>query len=376
MGSFRDRISKPNRLLLLVYVLCFLGFVFNRSHSGQPEQLDNAGKQPSLSTVKTNPKVCALFFVYSGVKRYEDEVVASITRLKSLNPDVFTILVTDNPALSSEAVIDRLELMKEGRLQRFTRSFNRAIGRSEWLTRVEYISTLHSWASDCDITISLDSHVTVCSRNMYARMQKLYHREDFHIGTNVEHVPGFAVAFEYDRSYGKRLHPHNFAIVFKKSLTSARVFQGWYHRMTSWKGRLIGIFNSDDQRPLMFELQAQNTPLSRLPESLAYAEKSVDKGKFGMLPRFTFAFDGNVTLVHSYDKNALPSGFSNICDFVNSDRRPRMVLRSSTSKQSKYQLAFSVAQCLSVLNDYEPRMCTDRALSFGLRKPFPSNGID
>ena len=91
--------------------------------------------------------------------------------------------------------------------------------------------------------------------------------------------------------------------------------------------------HGDDQLPLKRAFDDTNFTLTRLPESFAFALKSVDSERFGGLwPRFSYLIDPgkNVTLVHSYDSRRVPKKFRNFCEFLNADSAlARMVFQVS-----------------------------------------------
>ena len=84
------------------------------------------------------PRKCAVFFVYGGVPRYENEVMRTMARLKSLNPVVRTILVTDNMNLTN----DKMAPGTPGRRYPQVDSFHRihTPEKKSWLPRLKFVS--------------------------------------------------------------------------------------------------------------------------------------------------------------------------------------------------------------------------------------------
>lgn len=79
-----------------------------------------------------------------------------------------------------------------------------------------------------------------------------------------------------------RYLPHNFAVVFRGQSPATRtIMKEWWHQMHGAHG--------DDQKPLMKAIEAKNFNFTRLSEGFTFAFKSVDRGRYGMWPRFTYA---------------------------------------------------------------------------------------
>lgn len=315
--------------------------------------------------------MCVVFQVYNHIERYEAEVQASIARLKKLNPDMTTILITDNKDLAGDT-IDMLKVIQHDKY-----SLLRLVGINDFTTRLLYLSTLHTWAPDCDMHMSLDSHVTVCSSNLRERLLELYTDPSFHIGTNVEHNPypsWKSTPFTYDPIYGGKYMPHNFCIVIRThSAPVIQLLQVWYEYMTSWKTKIMTGFDADDQKPLQKLLQASSQTsisLTRLKESFAMAEKSVHKRKYGFYPRFTYALQGNVTMIHSHRKEGIPAKYhGDMCAFMNSgSTNSRMLIRKegNATRPGLYQLVYDAKHCEQELLNFEPRICSDPAQLYGL----------
>ena len=147
-------------------------------------------------------------------------------------------------------------------------------------------------------------------------------------------LPRYASPFRYEdcgrrggegKSFCEKNVPHNFAIVVKRSAVAQVTMQAWWKRMKGHHG--------DDQLPLKRAFDDTNFKLTRLPESFAFAMKSVDSGRFGGLwPRFSYLLDpgNNVTVVHSHDRSGVPDEFQDFCGFVNANSSvARMVFQVS-----------------------------------------------
>ena len=336
-------------------------------------------------TVASPPRRCAVFFVYGGVLRYEEEVLRTIGLLKKLDPDVRSILVSDT--------LDRKELAPgEPDPYADVDSFHviPTPPQKSWLPRLKFVSqTMEKKFRDCDVTIALDSHVTVCSSNLRERMESFLADSSNVLGANVEHAPQkpwYASPFRYfleDRGgmYNAHCHkylPHNFAVIFRRSKATQAIMGAWWNKMNGNHG--------DDQRPLMKAIEAEKFPFTRLSESFAFALKSVDKGRFGMWPRFTYLVPAGepVTLVHSYDTRRIPNNKQqDFCQFINANvsasrmifqvsARERVLLRrKETIKFTEhllcvqeragkfYEILTSYAQCEEKLRNYDSRLCAE-----------------
>jgi hypothetical protein len=357
-------------ILLLVW---YISAVFNGESSSPPRTISSNSQKAQL-VIKTKElkdvKLCVVFQVYNHKERYEAEVQASMARLKKLNPDVTTILITDNKDLADDASIDILKVIPPDDY-----SLLRLVGINDFTTRLLYLSTLPTWAPDCDMHMSLDSHVTVCSSNLRKRLLELYTDPTFQIGTNVEHNPypsWKSTPFTYDLKYGGKYMPHNFCMVFRThSAPVIQLLQTWYEYMTSWNTKLMTGLDADDQKPLQKLLSSSSTTISltRLTESFAMAEKSVHKRQFGFYPRFTYALQGNVTMIHSHRQEGIPEPYhGDMCAFMNSGDKTRMLIRheGNATHPGLYQLVYNAKHCEEELLHFEPRICRDPAQLYGL----------
>ena len=234
------------------------------------------------------PRKCAAFFVYGGIARYETEVMRTMERLKQLNPIVRTILVTDNLNLANDK--NASETMGRRYPQLDSLHLIARPEKKSWLPRLEFISkTMDMKFRDCDVTIALDSHVTVCSGNLGQKLDAFHADKANVLGANVEHAPQiYASPFRYflqdcGGEYGPRCHkylPHNFAIVFRGGSQRTRnITNAWWNKMRG--------SNGDDQVSLMKAIESKKFAFTPLSESFAFAFKSVHKGRLGFWPRFT-----------------------------------------------------------------------------------------
>jgi hypothetical protein len=238
--------------------------------------------------------------------------------------------------------------------------------KKSWLPRLKFVSqTMDKKFKNCDVTIALDSHVTVCESNLGARLDAFHANEKNILGANVEQAPQkpwYASPFKYflqDRggTYDSHCHkylPHNFAVAFRGGSQATRdIMQAWWRKMNGAHG--------DDQKPLMKAIESERFPFTRLSESFAFALKSVDKGRFGMWPRFSYLIPAGepVTLVHSYDPPRVPNrGEQTFCEYINKDRsEARMVWQERMGKF--YEVLTTYAECAERLRNYEPRLCDE-----------------
>lgn len=258
-----------------------------------------------LPHARARPDVCAVFFVYGGVDRYEREVLGSIQRLKRLNPTVRTVLVTDSPDLGTHHAVDGVFRIPTPR-------------RRGWVPRTRFLShDLFREFPACGVSIALDSHVAVCADNLAERLHTFAATPTAFIGANVEHSDT-ASPFRY--VHGARVLPHNFALVVKRSPITERTLLAWWNE--------LGGSHGDDQRPLMRAIERSEITLTRLPESFAMGLKSVNKTRFGLFPRFTYLLDGDqrATLVHSHHRKAVPAEYPGFCAFLNANASSRRMV--------------------------------------------------
>ena len=313
------------------------------------------------------PSACAVFFTYGGIARYEEEVVATVTELKRLNPSVRTILVTDNCELQGAAIDDIFRIPTPE--------------KKSWAPRLEFLASNMSryFGHHCSVALALDSHVTLCDSSLHERMAQELLNSGKHrhlLAANAEHAPYhpyrsspfsyFLSSIEDCGDGNCHAHlPHNFAILFNPSSTKVHLaFEKWREKMHGGSG--------DDQVPLMNVLEqlgSRAPRLERLDESFAFAFKSVDKKRFGgNFPRFSYRIDqGPVTLFHSTDARLIPAAFNgSTCAFLNQGRmEPRMAWLPHPKKNA--ELLHSRDECIDRLRNIEPRLC-DEALMWGASK--------
>ena len=305
--------------------------------------------ESTLQIQTVAPVTCALLIVYGSRKRYIDEVEETTRNLKSLNPQVLTILVTNNPVLNHEdSPADKVKVMGN-----FTGGF---------FARTKLITEIGRLEPSCDVFISMDSHVRICTSNLQDSLHKFYSSGAL-LGTNIEHAP-FApwcsspLVFEQAKLCKKRpirAMPHNFVIVWNaRSKAVEALFEKWLQSSHRDK--------RDDQKPLYAAMRQTNFPHTRLREGFAMALKRAHHRNLGFYPRFTYLVEGNVTMIHSYKQSRIPKGFNDICSFLNSKTSPRMVFEKN--ERSKYSFIDTIEQCFEELDMY-PQICNDTGLSYG-----------
>lgn len=296
------------------------------------------------------PVACALLTVYGSKQRYLDEVEETIRILKELNPQVFTILATNNQKLNhAGSPADKVKVMGN-----FTGGF---------YARTKLITEIGSEEPSCDVFMSLDSHVRTCTSDLYDNLHKFYSSGAL-LGTNIEHAPfspwcSSPFVFEQSKLCKKRpIHsmPHNFVIVWNaRSKAVQALFGVWLQR--SYRDK------RDDQKPLYEALQQTNLPHTRLREGFAMALKRVHHRNFGFYPRFTYLVQGHVTMIHSHTASKIPKEYGgDICAFLNSKTAPRMIFEKSHG--SPYRFIETMEQCFEELKMY-PQICNDTGLSYG-----------
>ena len=292
---------------------------------------------------------CALFTVYGTSPRYVNEVESSIETLKSRNHDVKVILATNNARLNAGTSpadhVEAIESVVTG-----------------FLSRTLLISEMHQRVPECHFIASMDSHVKVCSNNLKEKLYDLY-RAKVMIGTNIEHAPfkpWCSSPFQYEQynpcgSGFVSPMPHNFVIVWNPhSAAFKELARVWIeiHRKDP----------HDDQKPLQKALQKSGVKHTRLQENFALALKRLHHKNIGFYPRFTYLFEGNVTMIHSHTISSIPRDFKgDVCKFLNSEIRPRMIVEAS--KGSKYEFIHSSSECEEKFHVY-PNLCNDTGLMY------------
>lgn len=292
---------------------------------------------------------CAVFSVYGGAKRYEDEVGRSIFVLKRNNPAMYVYLVSDNPDLETE-LVDHFVLLDRTAA---------AAAPSRWMPRT---AVLKHVTQTCHATLTMDSHVTSCSQHLRARMLELVAPPDFTVGTNVVHdtTPGWdASPFAYTGAKHRAL-PHNCAVLLKRGPRTQELLDVWMDKLLNQK---------DDQKALRLALDAlPDVKHTVLPERFIMAFKPLERALLGPFPRITFVVGlGKVDLVHSYSRIHVPRPFEDICPFVNNDTAPRLFFHASGTAQ--YQTVWGVGECFSTVGTFDPHFCDANRAAFAAPSP-------
>ena len=309
-----------------------------------------SGVLNAIGVEERMPMACALFTVYGSKQRYLDEVEDTIRTLKGLNPQIFTILATNNERLNHPgSPADKVKVMDN-----FTGGF---YARTKLITEVGLLEP------SCDVFISMDSHVRTCTSDLYDGLIKFYSSGAL-LGTNIEHAPfppwcSSPLIFEQSKLCRNRpIHsmPHNFVIVWNaRSKAVEALFRVWLEY--SYRDK------RDDQKPLYEALQKTNLPHTRLREGFAMALKRIHHRNFGFYPRFTYLVQGRVTMIHSHTISKIPKEYnSDICSFLNSKTTTRMVFEEN--QKSSYRFIETIDQCFDELKMY-PQICNDTGLSYG-----------
>jgi len=284
-------------------------------------------------------ETCAVFSVYGGKKRYENEVTNSIIRLKTNNPDIRVFLISDNPSLKSQ-YIDYFVKVKS------------TSEHGTWFTRTQALQKI---THRCVATIALDSHVTSCSQNLRTRMLELIAPEDFVIGTNLVHdlsVHWKASPLKYTQMKIKKF-PHNCVVLLKRGYYTQKILKAWLEEIKN------GF--RDDQQALHRALLKTSIVHTRLPERFIAAFKSIDRNRFGFWPRFTYGIDpGPVDLLHSYHSKALSSEFgTDVCRLLNKNAEANVRMIYQESENSMYENIQNQSSCLSRVGKYESLICKE-----------------
>ena len=284
-------------------------------------------------------EICAVFSVYGGKERYENEVTNSIIRLKTNNPDIRVFLISDNPSLKSQ----------------YIDYFIKVKSVSEYGTWFFRTQALQEITRKCIATIALDTHVTSCSPNLRSRVHELISPNDFVIGTNIVHdlSPHWrASPFNYTQMKVKRF-PHNCVVLLKRGNYTQKLLKAWLEQMKNG--------HRDDQQALYRALFDTSIVHTRLPERFIVALKSIDRERFGFWPRFTYGIDsGQVDLLHSYHPKALSTEFgTDICKLLNKNSEANVRIIYQEGENSMYENIRNKSSCLSKVGKYQSLMCEE-----------------
>ena len=296
-------------------------------------------KRMERSSIYAVEEICAVFSVYGGKERYENEVTNSIIRLKTNNPDIRIFLISDNLSLKSH----------------YIDYFVKVRSTSEYGTWFLRTQALQKITRKCIATIALDSHVTSCSQNLRTRVLELIAPVDFVIGTNLVHdlsVHWRASPLNYRQMEVKKF-PHNCAILIKRGDYTQKLLKAWLEEIKN------GF--RDDQKALYHALLKTSIKHTRLPERFIAAFKSIDRDRFGFWPRFTYGIDpGQVDLLHSYHQEALSSEFgTDICKLLNKNSEATVRIIYQEGQKSMYENIQNQSSCLSRVGKYESLICEE-----------------
>ena len=132
--------------------------------------------------------------------------------------------------------------------------------------RYPYGEETDAFVRECDVSVTMDSHVSVCSGGIVMKLNTVFAGTDPSIGgtgplmaANVEHAPQapwHASPFDFFRrdnggtytSKAHRLLPHNFFFAVLNGPRSSTLLEAWRHEMGSKR-------HGDDQAPLMRVLE-------------------------------------------------------------------------------------------------------------------------
>lgn len=208
---------------------------------------------------------------------YVRQAVRSAGTARALNPGLPRAIAT-NVGNSDEALHLTFDIVARLAL--------RSSGASPWLPRLIALG-----ASPFDLTLELDSSVTICSSALESRLRHEYHLNRFDVAVNFEASPlkspdPSSMLGPPPRHLSDML-PHNFALLVRKGRGWAEVLRLWLHmikRRPDDQVALRAVLRALDSQHLLLKCSTSRTKgcganvvrIWRLAETLL-AFKSADK---------------------------------------------------------------------------------------------------
>ncbi|KAL1510132.1 hypothetical protein AB1Y20_006464 [Prymnesium parvum] len=285
--------------------------------------------------------------------KYIEQAIASAAQAERLNPRLPRAIATNVEEAKPQlrAAFNIVMSADDGAARRGERV-------SPWLPRLLALAS-----SPFELTLEVDSTVTVCSCHLHLLLTREVQANQFDLAVNFEAVPLLPPPTTTNSkrtplsAYGRpprrvsHISPHNFALLVRKGV-------GWANVLTLWLKQLKSF--PDDQvalRSVMSGLEEHNFSVNksvrvrvwRLKESFL-GLKAADKRRpsWQMIwPRYSRPVEGEVQLIHSYDPRGLRM-HNNICQVLNNlSSWRRMMIQSHSNRE--YRIHTSRAECLSVL---------------------------
>jgi hypothetical protein len=253
--------------------------------------------------------------------RFVHDAYNSARRIRRLNPHIRTAIATNY----------RGPLLKE---------FNHTVhipfrhfdASRQWLTRLFYLAL-----SPFELTLEIDSTVTVCSTTLVEELEAERQAKGFDFASQVERV-------SVSQTLKHVVHPHNFALMYFWNPNTIRLLSEWFEIYKDTYNTL------DDQKTLSLAIQspklAEHVRIAKIKDNFALGFLSPSScSPPGSKVRCTRAFAGNVAMFHSYDGKRVPAKYKRqLCNFLNSDSRRRQIL-FKPSDQSDYRFFTSEQDC-------------------------------
>ena len=336
----------------------------------------------------TTNEVCVAWFAYGNSAKsdkYHQQAIDSMKNLKERAKGVRSVFVTDRYEFFSTSseydFMDTAVPIPTGwdAPPPYFSWFRRKQKKDPFLHRAVAITYWEEIMPSCQITLAVDATTTYCGGPMTLRNQllELLANPKFEVGTNVEHAPFpifDASPYKAPRRENpdiKEILPHNCALAWRRAdnyannnvTGSGRATNGDVSRQIrlQWLARIrIGgpPEVSEDQKALQYviyqrasQLQQEKgepgddndalyrTGWNQLSQNLATAFHTLQRKKYGAHPRFTYLIpNGTVSLLHSSQR--VPPGYQDICEFLNSDLRPRIVWQHDPSGSMEFLFNF------------------------------------
>jgi hypothetical protein len=202
----------------------------------------------------------------------------------------------------------------------------------QWLTRLFYLAL-----SPFELTLEIDSTVTVCSTTLVEELEAEWQAKSFDFASQVERV-------SVSQTLKHIVHPHNFALMYFWNSNTIRLLSEWFEIYKDTYNTL------DDQKTLSLAIQspklAQQIRIAKIKDSFALGFLSPSScSPPGSQVRCTRAFAGKVSMFHSYDGKRVPAKYNRqFCDFLNSETGWRQIL-FKPSGLSDYRLFTREQDC-------------------------------
>jgi hypothetical protein len=202
----------------------------------------------------------------------------------------------------------------------------------QWLTRLYYLAM-----SPFELTVEIDSTVTVCSTTLVEDLEAELASKRFDFASQVEYISRPANAPHI-------VHPHNFVLMYFWNANAASLFSAWFDIYKDTYDTL------DDQKTLSLALRSPSLParvrFAKVKDSFAmgFLASAVCSSP-GSQARCTRAISGKMSMFHSFDGKRLPERHKNrFCEFYNENTARRQLV-FKLSDQSEYKFFTNTKDC-------------------------------